>query len=355
MASCARCGRPAEPGTRFCLACSAGSSPADPTGASAVVRPYVQSTGRGARPPAMALAAPVIPRSWTAASGTPTVPGRTGEQLTPRAAPGTPAPAVPYPAAASPAASGPAAASPAGTGPAGFGPAASGTAASGTARPGLADSDPAAPASQVRTRSSRLGSPPNGRWTAITAAAAVVVIAAGVVTLVEHGHTPARPGARQTGTATASPSASPRHAAGASRPRTRTRPVTVAAAAASAPHSAAIVAFLTRYFAAIDHHNFPAYRSLFSPSSRAALTAAAFTSGYGTTRDSHAVLRRISTTAGGEVRALVTFTSHQHASDSPTRTSCTAWSISLFLTRTGGGYVIETPPHGYKPSFRACS
>ncbi len=185
----------------------------------------------------------------------------------------------------------------------------------------------------------------------ITAAAAVVVIAAGAVTLIEHGHAPARP----TGGTTARPSAQPGRAGSTSKPRTLTRVVTIAAAAASAPHAAAIATFLTRYFDAIDHHSYRQYRSLFSASSRDALTAAAFAAGYGTTRDSHAVLRRISTTAGGQIKALVTFTSHQRASDSATDTSCTTWSISLYLARASGGYVIESPPHGYQPSFRACS
>jgi hypothetical protein len=215
-------------------------------------------------------------------------------------------------------------------------------------------SDPVPAASRTRTQSPWLGNPPNGRWTAITAAAAVVVIAAGAATLIEHGRAPARPGGRPA--ATTRPSGQrTRDAGSASRPRTQARPVTVAAVAASEPHAAAIAAFLTRYFDAIDRHSYRQYRLLFSPSSRGALTAAGFTAGYGTTRDTHAVLRGLSTIAGGQVKAVVTFTSHQHASDSPTHTTCTTWSISLYLARTSSGYVIDSPPDGYKPSFQACS
>jgi hypothetical protein len=361
MAPCARCGRPAQPGTRFCLACSAGSSAAGPTHAPAVARPYVQPSGRGARLPALAVAAPGIPGSWAAAAAsTPTVPGRTGDQPTRRAVPGQPAPAAPGPARSGPARSGLAGSDPVARGQARPGPADSNPADSNPADSNPADSDPAdsdhaTQASKSQPANSWLSNPPNGRWTAITAAAAVVVIAAGAVTLVEHGRAPARAGGGPTGGATASPSASPGRTGGTSRPAPRPRPVTVAAAAASAPHAAAIAAFLTRYFAAIDHHSFGAYRSLFTPSGRTGLTAAAFTAGYGTTSDSHAVLHRISTAADGQIRAVVTFTSHQRASDSPTHTSCTTWSISLFLAKTSGRYVIETPPHDYKPSFRACS
>jgi hypothetical protein len=52
---------------------------------------------------------------------------------------------------------------------------------------------------------------------------------------------------------------------------------------------------------------------------------------------------------------MVTFTSHQQAADSPTNSTCTDWTISLYLSRSGGKYVLQTPPAGYQPSFRSCS
>ena len=129
----------------------------------------------------------------------------------------------------------------------------------------------------------------------------------------------------------------------------------VAPSAADAPHEAAVVAFLNRYFRAINTHSYSAYQRLFSPALRSGLSAAAFSSGYGTTRDSAATLHSISVTTAGELEATVTFTSHQQAVDSPTNSTCTAWTISLYLSRSRGRYVLQTPPTDYQPTFRSCS
>ncbi len=115
-----------------------------------------------------------------------------------------------------------------------------------------------------------------------------------------------------------------------------------------------MVTFLNRYFDAINAHNFAAYRRLFTPSLRGGLSATAFQSGYGTTRDSAVTLRGVSATAAGEIQALVTFTSHQQASQSPTHSACTDWSISLYLVRNGARYALATPPGGYSASDSAC-
>ena len=87
-----------------------------------------------------------------------------------------------------------------------------------------------------------------------------------------------------------------------------------------------MVTFLNRYFDAINAHDFAAYRRLFTPSLRGGLSAPAFQSGYGTTRDSAVTLRGVRATAAGEIQALVTFTSHQQASQSPTHSACTDWT-----------------------------
>jgi hypothetical protein len=197
-----------------------------------------------------------------------------------------------------------------------------------------------------------LGRPPSGHWIALTAATAVVVIAAATATLVveHHGSTTPPPvkapaAARHSPAGPRTPGAAARHA----------RPVAVAPAVASALHVHAIDAFLTRYFSAINHHDYRAYRQLFSPTTRGGLSAASFAAGYGTTRDTGALLRGIMAAPSGRVDAVVSFTSHQRSSDSPTGTACTTWSISIYLIKSGGSYVIVSPPHGYRPAFRACS
>ena len=187
----------------------------------------------------------------------------------------------------------------------------------------------------------------------MAATTTVLIIAAAVAYLLV-GH---------RGTAARSPQAGSRSAAVTpSGPAATSAPasavsglVTVAPGAADAPHAAAVVAFLNRYFRAINSHSYSAYQRLFSPSLRSGLSAAAFSSGYGTTRDSAATLHSISVTTAGELDAMVTFTSHQQAADSPTNSTCTAWTISLYLSRSRGRYVLQTPPAGYQPSFRSCS
>ena len=197
----------------------------------------------------------------------------------------------------------------------------------------------------------------SGRGIALTAAATVLVIAAAAATLtLLHSHAPggsAAAGGRASGAAsTSTPIAAP-----------TVTPVTavdsgihiaVASAAAHSPHARPIVKFLTRYFTAINAHDYLAYRHLFSPAVRSGLSRAAFTAGYATTTDSLARLLSISVIGPGPLDAVVTFSSHQRPGQSPSQSSCTRWRISLFLVRTGHGYLLQAPPSGYRASFRGC-
>jgi hypothetical protein len=83
------------------------------------------------------------------------------------------------------------------------------------------------------------------------------------------------------------------------------------------------------------------------------LTAAQFTDGYRTTRDSSAVLVGLIARAGG-LTATVTFQSHQEPAASPDHAQCVNWRITLFLRRIGARYRIGLPPAGYRATFRAC-
>jgi hypothetical protein len=131
--------------------------------------------------------------------------------------------------------------------------------------------------------------------------------------------------------------------------------VAVDPAAASAPHEAAVVAVLNRYFSAINDHAYGAYERLFSPAVRSGLSQATFMAGFGTTHDSAVTLRRMSALGTGELEVSVTFTSHQQPSASPTQSSCTAWQISLYLVKQGRRYLLTAPPPGYQASYRSCS
>ncbi len=202
------------------------------------------------------------------------------------------------------------------------------------------------------------GSMHSGRWIAIAASIVVVCVAAAVaVVLVGHhgtvGHA-AQAGAAKTGHG--KPTPTPTASAAASAPQAADNGVvTVDPSAATAPHEAAVVAVLNRYFSAINSHAYSAYEKLFSPAVRSGLSAATFMTGYGTTRDSLATLHSIGVIGPGQVGALVTFTSHQQAADSPTQSSCTAWRISLYLIRQGHRYLLEAPPQGYQASYHSCS
>jgi hypothetical protein len=189
--------------------------------------------------------------------------------------------------------------------------------------------------------------PGQARWIAFAGAAIVLIIAsAGAAIVLSHHSPPARTAG--SGRAPAS--------AGAPAPTPTTSPlVTVAPAAAGAAQAHAIEAFLTAYFTAINEHDFAAYRSLFSAGQRGGLSATAFARGYGSSQDSQATLRSIAVPAAGKVVATVSFVSHQQAADSATHSSCTSWTISLFLIKQAGTYVIHTPPASYGATAAACS
>lgn len=349
MATCVRCGRRTQTGARFCLACSIRPAPPGPSAIPTFVRPYVQLAGTpGLLPVRISAAPPAQGRRPAAAQKRQVaVPALTASPPAAPALPASPSAAPALPAAAA------LPALPAGRAAIPLLP------APRTIRPEPAGEqpDPVGPgpldAAEPRLANPWLARPPSGRWIALTAATAVVVIAAATATLiVDHDGSSARPPAR-------TPAAAARHNS-AGRPAARAvgRPANLVAnsqAVASAPHVHSIDSFLTRYFSAIDHHSYDAYRQLFSAATRGGLSAASFAAGYGTTRDSTAVLRRVTAAGSGRVEAVVTFTSFQRASDSPTRTPCTAWSISIYLIKSGNSYVIVSPPRGYLPSFRACS
>jgi hypothetical protein len=193
----------------------------------------------------------------------------------------------------------------------------------------------------------------NGRWIAVAAALTVLFATAAVafalVVLHRPGHHSPRPNR---------PSAPAR----SSRPVPSSAPspavqglVTVDPGAATAPDEAGIAAFLSRYFRAINRHNYGAYEQLFSAGQRAGLSPAMFNAGYGTTRDSAERLHSVGVIGAGQIDALVTFTSHQLAADSPTNSSCTTWSIALYLVKQGHRYLLVAPPQGYQASYHSCS
>jgi hypothetical protein len=130
--------------------------------------------------------------------------------------------------------------------------------------------------------------------------------------------------------------------------------VAIAARARAQPGAAAADAFLARYFAAINRHDYRGYLRLFGPGSGRSLSAAGFRAGYATTRDSAETLAALAAAGPGQVAATVTFTSRQAISASPAHAACVRWRITIYLLRRGGRYVIGNPPDGYQAADRGC-
>lgn len=230
------------------------------------------------------------------------------------------------------------------------------------AAPGPAYVPPPSPGDQ--------GQPPGRRMTAIFVVVAVLVVLAaggGAYALTRSQHPTAQPPSQPTGAATtssptaaqttasesASPTASPSPSA-TPRP-THTGTVQVASGVSGDPAEPKVLAYLNRYFGAINAHNYNAYNSLLDAQGQAGDSLATFNSGYGTTKDSNEVLTSIQDTGGGDVTANVSFTSRQSLASSASNSTCTNWQISLFLVPSGSSYVkTSVAPPGYHAAYSSC-
>lgn len=116
--------------------------------------------------------------------------------------------------------------------------------------------------------------------------------------------------------------------------------MSVAGDAAGRPHLAAVLTLLDSYFAAINRHDFPAYRRLFIPAIQHGLQH--FGAGYASIVDSAATLTGLTVTGPEGLAARVTFTGHQKPAASPNHAACDHWHITCSSstgpadTRSGG-------------------
>jgi hypothetical protein len=197
----------------------------------------------------------------------------------------------------------------------------------------------------------RDGRPHGRRLVLVTAGLVLAAAAAGGVVLAESGQGRGAAGAERPAAAAARLPAAPgrMRRTGAGHPG-----VAISAGARGRPAAVAVAAFLARYFAVINRHDYRGYLRLFGPGSGRSLSAAGFAAGYGTTRDFAATLSGITAAGPGEVAAAVTFTSRQAPAASPAHAACVRWRITIYLARRDGRYVIENPPAGYAAADRAC-
>ncbi len=157
------------------------------------------------------------------------------------------------------------------------------------------------------------------------------------------------------GSPSGQPTPSPEPAAGSTPPVAAKGLVRINSPVAADPRASAVLAFVRRYFTAINDHSFERYAKLFSASLRSDESSAAFERDFGSSADSAATVIKIFTSGTGLTGAQITFTSHQKPSQSPTGTeSCTDWNITLFLEDSSGHYLISQAPPGYAPTDRAC-
>ncbi len=204
--------------------------------------------------------------------------------------------------------------------------------------------------------------------------AAVVVAAAGLGGWYAATHYGSKPAASAQRPPSATPSAGGAGSPAATSPSSQLASPTAAATPSSPAATAAgggsqvalgpgvsgqaagsIAAFVSRYFAAINSHDYPAYVSLFAPGADPGVTAQQFQAGFGSTADTDETLVALASTPSGKTAASVTFTSHQSPASSATHTACTSWRITLYLVQSATTYLIGHPPASYHASFAPCS
>ena len=153
--------------------------------------------------------------------------------------------------------------------------------------------------------------------------------------------------------ASATPSASaPASASPTASPTGGTSTVALSSSAAANPSASRVQALVERYFTAINSHDYASYNSIHDAKSQMAQST--FDSGYATTTDSAEEITTISDAGGGELAAALTFVSHQDPAKSINNSSCTKWTIMLYLLPQGGSYLITSSPPGYHAAYTGC-
>lgn len=155
------------------------------------------------------------------------------------------------------------------------------------------------------------------------------------------------------GTASASPTGSPTSSPTASPTSSPKAGLTISPGASANPAEPGVAALVSKYFTAINAHDYNAYNNLLEPQLQANDSPSTFHSGYGSTTDLNERLTSISDTSNGEA-ATLSFTSHQSAAHSATGTACTNWTITLYLEPSGSSYLIGPAPSGYHAHYAAC-
>lgn len=356
MRFCTRCNQERTGDNRFCTVC--GTEFLDsPDGGPAKEAAAATETFAIPRTPAATehqstqLSAPGAgnqPVAWDQPTGrqqAPQQPASWGQPADPFATQTVFSPQADYPPAAPPASPGyPGQYQPGGYPPSGAYP---------PAGPGLPDQFPP-PGDYPRGP----GQSRSGKTVALVAGAIVVVAAAGAgaFALVSSLHSSGSTARQPTAQATSAPATTPASQAQSpttAPPTSSAAPtsgqpgtVTLASAAASSPYASHVQTLFNTYFDGINTHNYAEFASTLDAGMQAKNPQSTFDSGYATTTDSSETITSISGSASG-LTAVVTFTSRQAPSDSPDKSACNNYRLTLPLVPQGSGYVITAPPSGY--------
>lgn len=115
--------------------------------------------------------------------------------------------------------------------------------------------------------------------------------------------------------------------------------VTVSAAARSAPHAPAVSRFVSRYFAAVSGHDYPAYRMMLADVARQRQSLHSFDARYGATSVSGVTLISITAVSPGRADVSVKFASRQADAAA---SACAHWLVLLRLVKRHGGYLLSS-------------
>jgi hypothetical protein len=356
MSFCANCGRPRDGAARFCADCGrelTGTAPAEEN----------QAEDRAPEDPALEDAAPED-RAYEGSQADATLidsrAAASGEHTDPFASWYRPeqqdgAATSPSPAYGPTQAVGVGSGSPGGYQPAGY-QQPSGYQAHGYPPPLTPPAPPFAPVPPA-------GGPPRRRHRGLLALLALVVVLAvggGAYALA------AALGGHSTTTAGAAASSPAPGQSTAGQSAAASTPATSASASASPALSLVSVApgvtssaepqvetLISHYFEGINNHDYPEWAATLTAAQQAKQSATTFAAGYSTTTDSRMTLTSLASSGSGLV-ATVTFTSRQSAAQSVDKSACNDWTLNLYLSAAGTGYLIGPAPAGYQPDHSDC-
>ena len=118
--------------------------------------------------------------------------------------------------------------------------------------------------------------------------------------------------------------------------------VTLSAEAQTSPHAEAVQGLLARYFAAINGHDYPAWKAAVTADQSANWSEDAWQRAYASTNDSNVYISDI--TDGTPMSVRIQFVSHQDVALAPTSlpVTCINWDVSYALEEAGGTFRVGT-------------